>query len=59
MRRVVFLALSVALVAAGGWLLWLEIFEASRIYSKMVLAGGFMLGLGAYLVWEDLFTKAE
>ena len=57
MRRAFLFVLSFALILAGGYLLWLEIFVATRWFSKMILAGTFMVATGVYLIKDEILQE--
>jgi len=53
MRKALLLIISIAMIAGGLYLVAAELLWATRIYFKVVIGGGALMSLGAYLLWED------
>jgi hypothetical protein len=53
MRKVILFLLSIAMVAAGLYVLAAQTFWSPVIYGKFLLMGAFLTWAGIYLLWSD------
>jgi hypothetical protein len=53
MRKVILFILSIAMVAAGLYVLAAQTFWSPVIYGKFLLMGAFLTWAGIYLLWAD------
>ena len=57
-RKVLLFLLAAAMIAGGVYLLTEELLTARVVYGKLVVAGGFLIVMGRYLLWADFIAPA-
>ncbi|MEW6640906.1 MAG: hypothetical protein AB1586_10415 [Pseudomonadota bacterium] len=57
-RKVILFLLAAAMISGGVYLLAAELLTARILYSRLVVAGGFLIVLGGYLLWTDFIAPA-
>jgi len=53
MRRVILFVISIVILGAGAYLLWHEVFLASVIRGRLLMASACLMTVGGYLLWQD------
>ena len=56
MRKAVLFTVASAMIVGGLFLVFAELFWASRIYSLAVVGAGGLVAVGGYLLWEDFIA---
>jgi hypothetical protein len=56
MRKVICFALGASLFGAGVYLLYLEIFVATRVMGRLTAMGGFLMVIGGAWLWSDFIV---
>ena len=56
MRKAILFVISIAMIGGGGYLLLAHLFWATASLPKMMLAGTGLIGIGAWLLWEDFIA---
>ena len=57
MRKLLLFVVSVAMLVAGLYWIWFEIFWAAHVRGAFVLMGAFPATVGAYLLWVENLSR--
>jgi hypothetical protein len=56
MRRAILFLISIVILAAGAYLLLYEVFFASVIRGRLLMASAGLMTVGGYVLWDDFIV---